>query len=467
MLAGAPVGCTSGSPDGRPDLLLVVLDTVRADRLSTYGYSRPTSPNLDRLAAEGLRFERCVANGGWTLPTHASMFTGLWPVGHRATQETLVLGPRRPTLAARLAESGYATLAASANPVVSRASGLTRGFEVVEETFRAGDGRVHPNRRALERFLRDLPEDRPFFAFLNFVEPHLPYDPPPHLRAAFVDPSLDAAVVTAATRTRSREHYLGPGLGPDRLRALSQLYDAELARADELLGEVLTTLEEAGRAARAWVVVTSDHGENLGEHDHLAHVFSLHEPILRVPLVVRAPAGVEIRGTARDLAQLVDLYPTLLGRAGLPVGEVDGRDLLAEGARDLRPVAIAEYYYPRQVLSVFGDGALEAHGERLAPHLRRQRVAHDGRWKLSRGSDGAVALHDLASDPGEETDLADRPGGAEHRERLRAALDAAVARHTAHRPLPPLPGDAPARGFESTVTDPEVLGGLEALGYVE
>ncbi len=474
-LAGAALGgCEHGSKPAheRTNVLLVVLDTTRADRLSCYGYPRATTPALDRLAESGVRFERAYANSSWTLDSHASMFTGLYPVGHRATQETLRLSEGPATLAEILTDAGYRTFATSANPVVCAATGLARGFERFSEAFRekAPADAEHPNNAAFRAFLAGAGRDRPFFAFVNFIEPHLPYSPPEPHRSRFVGDTYPADEVESAGMLGMADHYMKGPLTPRQLAVLSDLYNGEVATVDEHVGALLGILDRDGRATSTLVIVTSDHGENLGEHGHFAHVFDIHDTLVRVPLIVRFPGGGQARaGTVRrDIVTLVDLFPTILDSCAVNhESRGPGRGLFAGPARSSDDVVMAEYYYPRQVFSVLDPEALELNWEKFVPFMRRLRAVRDGSFKLIWGSSGPSELYDMTRDPEERENLL--AGDHDHPARLRleAAMQRLVALHQGEVPLePPPPIGWMMPGFEERADDPERIERLRSLGYV-
>ena len=461
-----PVATEREVPVRQGNVLVIVLDTVRDDRIGKPG----VTPNLDAFAASATVFENARSNSGWTLPAHASLFTGVYPVQHRATQETLAFGIDLPTIGERFTEAGWSTFGASTNGVVSEANGLARGFERFEETFRSdvaarfGRG-VHPNEGTLVDFL-DKNGEQPWFAFLNYIEAHLPYQPP----ATYIEKHVDTArfsprQIGLAQRVRMRDHYLSPdGLPNELFELLGQLYDAEVAALDAHIGHLLATLESRGDLANTTVVITSDHGENLGEHGHFAHVFDLHNTLVDVPLIVRVP-GAE-PGTRTDPAQLLDLYPTLLALSGIDPGPNHGRDLFGPGAPDETPILVAEYYYPRQVLSVFDEAELEAQAERFRPWLIRQRVAQTNERKWWWRSDGRMSSIDLMKDPG-ENQAKDHTNPPRSHRRLAKYLDGFVETYQGVVPLieAPPPGWM-LPGFEATIDDPELLERLKALGYV-
>jgi arylsulfatase A-like enzyme len=312
---------------GSPNVLLIVLDTVRADHLSLYGYPRPTTPNLERLAQRGIRFDQARAAAPWTLASHSTMFTGLWP-DELAVEWTCPLRKDVPTLAEQLQSLGYATAGFAGNTFYcSYDSGLDRGFahyqdyvldllsaartsQVVKESLKiiAQIGRFLPissetlrrlsegerkdahvvNREFLD-WLTRRPEPRsPYFAFLNYVDAHAPYLLPPGApyrlgRAPKADDDLRflAEDWTQADKRRIPRR---------RLTLARDAYDNCLAYLDERLGELIDDLQRRGVLDQTLVIVTADHGEGLGEHQLFEHGESLYRPEVRVPLVIVLPA---------------------------------------------------------------------------------------------------------------------------------------------------------------------------------
>jgi arylsulfatase A-like enzyme len=461
------------SASRRPNVVWIVLDTVRADALSCYGNPRPLTPRLDQLATESLLFENAHASAPWTLPSHASMFTGLYSAGHRATQETLAL-PREPaTLAAILEHAGYRTVGASTNAILNRQSGLQRGFGEFYEVFRDRvrskllEAGMHPHQVLLKKILERAEDGAPFFAFFNFIEAHTPYAPPPEYRRAWVTETSTASI-QQAMRVRNRTHYLGQPIDEGQLEIRHQLYEGEVAHLDAIVGEMIDMLAESGHLDDTLLIVTSDHGENFGEHGLVGHNFCLYETLLHVPLILRPPDGGG--GTIRtDPADLVDLFATVLAAAGVEGHPSSGRDLLAPGAADHEGPIFAEYYYPRQVFGAFTKKELQDHGVLLLPFMRRLRSVQSGPLKLIWSSDGAHEMYDLARDPHELHDLLAENGSSEREGEMIALVDSLVDRYAGGRPLAPVPpvGWAVPGLEEKLKADPELLEKLRALGYVD
>ena len=385
-------------------LLLVTIDTLRADRVGAYGLASARTPALDALAREGARFDRAYAPAPITLPSHASLLTGLYPPGHGSRDNGLRIRDTVPTLAARLRDAGFATAAFVSAFPLDRRFGLDRGFDVYDDRMpRAPDGAAlneRPGRDTVRAALAWLEAHRTgrFFLWVHLFEPHAPYAP--------------------------------PGAGPE-LAAAPPLarYDAEITVADQLTGELVSAL--AGDAPTTLVVAAGDHGEAFGEHGEVAHSIFVYDTTLRVPLLMRGP-GIAAGRVVPDPVDLTDVAPTVLARLGLPALDTDGVDLspALAGAPLAARALYAESFAP---LVDYGWSAL--------------RTLREGRWKYIAAP--RPELYDLTDDPGEAHNLvAERP--AEARD-LAARVDRISA--------PELPAGAEA-------ADPEAAARLRALGYV-
>jgi len=314
-----------------PNIVLVSLDTVRADHLSLYGYPRPTSPRLDRFAADAWVFNESYSVSTWTPPSHASMFTGLLPDHHGLRRVEETLAPEAVTAAEVLRDAGYRTAAITDGGFLRPQWGLDQGFDHYQVTpgqpWDPKDAEVVFDDAA--RWVEAYGEKRPFFLFVHTYEAHQPYQNV----GGFADPFLDA-------------HYQGPFR--DGVRVLADvaridaaelprvvgLYDGGIRRADHFLGRFLDTLRRRGLLATTAVIVTSDHGEELREHGDVEHALGkVFDENVRVPLVVRPPGGLPAGGVRRPATAVsgLDLFPTLLDLAGLPAGDPPppGRSLLA------------------------------------------------------------------------------------------------------------------------------------------
>jgi arylsulfatase A-like enzyme len=473
----------SGSDSGRPNVLLVTIDTLRADRLHAYGYPHETSPNMDRLAREGALFEQAVAHSPWTQPSFASLLTSTYPSQHGAyvllappeagdgrTEKVLYqsfLQDAEVTLAEILLEQGYATLALQPLCTDEDVQRFDQGFEVYlcEAQFLSsmwrrsllglgieGIARLFGNRgirrypgglapadvvyRSLRALItRDVP--RPFFLWVNFRDPHSPY----LVRRAGV-PIEDARVVDA----------LGPEDAALPISALSEAYDGEIRFVDHYVGRVLDLLRERGILDETVVVLTADHGEEFEDHfaEHRsaavtmrgrAHGHSFYSELLHVPLMIRYPPKVAPDTRIASLARHVDLLPTVLDLAGVDAGPSGDR------------------FEGRSLLPLITHGT-ETEGPRLAYSERnlfgpQRRSIQDDRYKLILEIDsGRIELYDLAADPGERRNLAAER--KQEADRLLGLLEQWSARM---RTAPSSP--------EIATEDADALEQLRALGYVQ
>jgi arylsulfatase A-like enzyme len=408
---------------GRPNVLLIVLDTVRADHMSCYGYTRNTTPNVDGLAADGRLYTNVLSPSCWTLPSHASMFTGLPNSAHGCNWSHPYLDEDFETLAERLQRQGYQTGGFSSNPVVSVPRGLAQGFErfwVPQESttrgytflqrFRDRFGEkearpVAPDMHAAlgEWFRDDYEPDRPFFVFLNYIEPHAPYSPRSH--------ALEWATPETARRWRSRDqidltHRYIFGLdvvSAGEMGELETLYDEEIAFVDRKVGELLDLLRRSGLYDNTCIIVTSDHGEHFGEHHLMGHQFSLYEPLVRVPLIVRHPSTLG-PGWDGSLVQTNDVFATVLDIAGVEWRVRAEHDTLSLLADEERSEAYSEHLAPAVWrISRFSDTLPTVDTSRI---WRRLRAVQRGNVKMIRSFEGECELYDLAADPLETRDLA-------------------------------------------------------------
>jgi arylsulfatase A-like enzyme len=469
--------------DGQ-NLLLIVLDTLRAEHLGVYGYPKPTSPFLDGFSEKAYVFERAVSASSWTLPSHATLFTGLFPRSHGAhsveadepgidaryiprTQTNLKTRPlasEAVTLAELAREHGLETGAICANVAfLYDIFGLDQGFETyVDElgnrrdwipvgTRLAGElglRRSWPYRRAVQRNHQndrfadevtrlalewiDDRRDRPFFLFLNYFDPHAPYWPPGRYarRFSYAGPPLvsDEDAVLSGERE----------LSPDDRNRMVEAYDAEIRFLDDQLGVLFRSLEAWGLLDRTLVVITGDHGESFGEHFDLGHGNNVYETEVRIPLIMRYP-GQQAGRRVNRIVHLVDIFPTLLEALGIEPPPGQQGDGLLSGRRTHPAVAFVKPH-----LSWID----------LHPRFAQSHVAvYRDPWKLVLHSDGTEELYDIRQDRDEQSDLAaERPDlVSELRRELQVFEDAVQPRFAS----------------QATELDDETLLRLKALGYVQ
>jgi arylsulfatase A-like enzyme len=462
-------------PPGAPDVVLVVIDSVRAANVSASGYARNTTPHFDALARESALFLDATSPSTWSLPSHGSLFTGWFPSAHGVHGEHRLLGPQPPTLADVMAAAGWDTRCFTANPHISDTFGLTRGFRWSDESWRSGAGggfffayrlldRLGLGRddkgggvvaRNFAEWMASRPgDDRPTFTFINFLEAHFPYH---QLPAPFLFAFADAPLATLRdVSLKAFGAQFGRTIAAEDAETVTRLsidmYDGGVRYTDDLLGRVVEALRRSGRLDDTILVVLADHGEMIGEHGAYGHGAGLYEPGTRVPLLVRYPPRVRAAAQVREPVSTVGVFATIVDLAGITApGRTHVGSLLP--ALDGRPAGapvIVERYVSRP-------------DDRPAPPLlhrdRRYRVYRTGTDKLVRTSAGDTFLFDLAADPGETTDRA--ATDPETVARLGAELDD----WTASLGLPPL--DAPIDFEVAPAIDPAAQERLRALGYVE
>ena len=319
--AGEPAAVDPASGQDRPDIVLITVESVRSDHVGCFGYDRDTMPSLCGLATEGTRFDNAYSVTSWTLPAHASLFTGLYPAVHQVIGSRGRLDDTYTTLAEALAGAGYQTAGFVSGPFLQPQHNLHQGFEIYDaspsnpEGNRAAHADVtNPGMEALiDRFLTEGRDDtRPLFLFAYLWDPHYDYIPPSPFDSAFLPP--DAVPIDVTGYETSDEVH--PGISPGELAYVISQYDGELSCTDALLGRLWQRLRDLGLWDDAYVIVTADHGEEFFEHGAKGHRNNLYEESVHVPLVIKFP-GTTAPATDSRLVSLVDLFPTALDFAGV------------------------------------------------------------------------------------------------------------------------------------------------------
>jgi arylsulfatase A-like enzyme/Tfp pilus assembly protein PilF len=409
IAASIPVAVfTQSSPP--PNVLLITIDTVRADRIGAYGYAKAATPVMDRLALEGVRFADATTQAPLTGPAHAALLTGLYParLGVRDNATTPV--PDTATTAAELFKSrGYRTGGFVGAFILTAPYGFAQGFDTFDADFpsfsdalklqvqRRGDAVVD----AAVKWL-DAGGPQPFFGWVHLYDAHAPYDPPPPFAARFK----------------------------------SSPYDGEIAYVDACIGRLVGALERTGRLDRTLVAVVADHGESLGEHGEQEHGMFLYESVLHIPWIMRLPARAHAGTIVGEQVRAIDVLPTLAGIAGVPVPKIDGESVvsLVDGkARRTTPSSFAETFYPRWH---YGWSELKS--------IRGDRLKFIDAPKPE--------LYDLRADPAEQRNL------ASDRSALAAGMSSELGRIES--------GFGAAANTETPKPDAETLARLRSLGYV-
>jgi arylsulfatase A-like enzyme/Flp pilus assembly protein TadD len=413
VVAAALVFKRSASLDWRPagpiDVVLITVDTLRADRLGSYGGRAAATPVLDKLAAEGTRFDQAIAPVPLTLPSHASLLTGRTPLGHGVHDNVgFSLAPSIPTLAEQLRAAGYTTAAFVSAVPLQRRFGLARGFEQYDDQLTRGTDPARPlpvERRAdetvaaVQRWLPGIAAPSPLFLWVHLFDPHTPYDPPE----------------------------------PFKTRFSVRPYDGEVAYVDSQVGVLLAQLNHMRGHRPRLVVVTADHGEGLGDHGEPTHGLFVYDSTIRVPLILNGP-DVPAGSVVQRVARIIDVAPTVLDLAGVaPLSDIEGTSLRAAPTRDE-----AAPDRPAYVEALFGA---------LCCGWAPLRGWRDGSLMLIDAP--RVELYDIGADPGQTRNLAqDRPADVT---RLQGVLSQALSR-------------ASTSSFAATANDARSQ--LRSLGYV-
>jgi arylsulfatase A-like enzyme len=451
--AGEPATVDPVAPvQDRPNIVLITVESVRSDHVGCFGYDRDTMPSLCGLAAEGTRFDNAYSVTSWTLPAHASLFTGLYPAVHQVIGSRGRLDDAYTTLAEVLAGAGYQTAGFVSGPFLQPQHNLNQGFEIYDASpsnpggNRAAHADVtNPAMEALiDRFLAEGRDDaRPLFLFVYLWDPHYDYIPPSPFDAAFLPP--DAVPIDLTSYETSDEVH--PGISTGELAYVISQYDGELSCTDAWIGRLWRRLRDVGLWDDTYVIVTSDHGEEFFEHGNKGHRNNLYEESVHVPLIIKFPGTAAPPEDDRPVS-LVDLFPTVLDFAGVdPPVELHGRSLIRapDPDRTLFLELLTEWAVRNE-----GTGELELETDLW---LAARAAGH----KLVMGrNENRVELFDLASDPGER-----RPLGPEAATR-REEIDARLGEHLRRMKVEVAGWRTP----EPARLSPEQEERLRALGYL-
>jgi arylsulfatase A-like enzyme len=441
-----PAVLAGGQDTARPNVLLIVLDTVRADHLSLHGYSRDTSPNLSRLARRGINFEQARSTAPWTLPSHATMMTGRWP-HELSTGINQPLDGTHVTIAEYLAANGYATAGFVANATYCGIeTGLGRGFAHYEDhelsvadilwTSALGQrillqGMFRPERRTggtpndyhrkdADQIRRDMlawvlrQQGRPYFAFLNLYDAHDPYIPPTDFDRHFGVRSQSAADLAILERWFIQDKKK---LTTGEIQSVIDAYDDGIAYLDEQLGRLIDDLDWLGLLANTLVIVTADHGEHLGEHQLYGHASSLYDAEIHVPLLILLPGQAYAGRTVTAQVSLRDLAATIADVTGLRGSPFPGRSLGCYWAASAQP--------PQEPsMSEVDAPVMSAPNQGRSPVFRGpMKALAFGKYVYVRNGDGQEELFDVAADPMQSSNLAALPNVRSILDQVRADLD--------------------------------------------
>ena len=399
----AAAACDRQAPrtDRPPNVIVYLVDTLRRDHLSVYGYSRETSPRLAEFARDAVRFETAYSPTSWTKPAVASLLTGVTPLRHGAISRSDRLDPEVRLLPQYLSSAGYHSVAFVTNPQVLPVWGFGPGFDEFVDV-KGADGAAARADEVNEAVFRHLEENRsePFFLYVHTVDPHYPYEAPPPFAGSFPGPPPEE-LASSNKRVAARA----------RRASLAAAYDAEIRFSDHEFGRLIEFLEARGLYRDALVVFTADHGEELRDHGKLGHGLGLFEEVVRVPLLAKLPGNAHAGRVVRAPASLLDVLPTIVRLAGGdPASDVEGVDLLELlRAEDGGEASSRPFFLDLDLVGV-------------ADHRTVASGVVWGGYKLldSREPRPGVQLFDLVRDPRERRNAAPRePALAEH---LRSVL---------------------------------------------
>lgn len=419
----------------QPNVILLVMDSVRVTNLSCYGYDRPTTPNIDALAKQSTLYQQAISPGCWTLPVHASLFTGLYALNHGVTVSKDALPEQFPTLARRLQQAGYQTACFSNNAYISDATGLDQGFDTVEDVWRATNPRgiertnmskriknlrskgawtkpiialLHGAMRAravvktrrsqkdsgarltnakIQSWLRESRRpDAPFFLFVNYMECHERYSPPYPYNRRFMPARFSPWRVAQVSPIKAEILNGSAKRRADDIEIMRALYDGALSYLDDVIGELVRFVESLGVLDDTILVITSDHGDSLGEHNHLGHRMTLYEQLVHVPLVVRYPARFAAGAQVAQQVQLGDLFSTFLELAGADMSDVDANGF--QSLLDPPPAAARSF-------------TVAENTEPISLNNTKTRMIRTDQYKYIWKSNHQHELYDLTGDPSE------------------------------------------------------------------
>ena len=405
LIAGISLVFACGESKRRPNVLLIGVDTLRRDHLGCYGYGPDTSPAIDELARKGTLFEHAVAPSPWTLPSFASVFTSLYPSQHGAKGTLSPMGKKFPTMAAVLRDRGYATGAIVNAPFLKDSYGVARGFDFYDMASpedRVADGTTDDALGWL-----DGVGEEPFFLFVHYFDPHIPYSPPAPYDTAFY-PQYSGKIAnpynpTSLPLMRNRGFKQMESLSQEDWKRIESLYDGEIAFADASIGALLKGLEKRGLLDNTLIVFMSDHGEEFFEHHGFEHGHTLYEELIKVPLVFSLPGTLPGEARIARQVRLVDIMPTVLDLLDIPVpAEAEGVSLLplmtgTETAPETRSTALPPEIAFSEAL-LYGDEqkSLSAYPWKLVYNVVTDNSAL---YNLARDPDENESMYGLAAPP--------------------------------------------------------------------
>lgn len=489
----------------KPNIVMIILDTTRASHLSCYGYKRNTSPHIDDLAREGILFKNAISPSPWTLPSHVSILTGQYPCQHRMTEDHISDGKNIYAMSAGhefnnflpgiLKKENYQTVGFSNNPWISANFGFDRGFDSFFEIWRttynqsflkkalkmvkrALPQRFHPiindirsrlswffsydsgakNTIAVMKkwFSKNYQKDIPLFVFFNFMEPHLPYTPPPPFNKLFIEDKLSKKNIRKINQDHLKLVANEVEMDSEDFEILKSLYDGEIAYLDTKLQNIFDLFRNMGLFDETIWIITSDHGENIGEHNLMGHQFCLYDTLIRVPLILRYPEIFPKGKTEDRYVQSLNIYFTLLDILGIHIRDLDvhERSLLNQNKNEQ---IVSEHEVPKIALKALKNRFPDFQTRDLEQELK---CIYLNEMKYIWKSKGKDELYDLIKDPEERNNLiqADTSKASE----LSKILKEWIASKMVKKGVKSEKNRVDSRGG----VDEDIKNQLEGLGYI-
>lgn len=406
-----------------PNVILITLDTTRADHLGCYGYAVPTSPFIDSIAAQGTLFRNTYTAATWTLPAHVSLFTGQMPSVHGVGYSNFFASPNLNTLAEILKQRGYITAGFTGGPFLASAFHVQQGFDYYDEKLDAntklkrmfivralsnllhlqwkptGQRNAETMNRSLFPFLNwAAKQKQPFFLFVNYFDPHEPYNPPEYCRRLLkIKTSMKGNIrfYPLNKKTGVAQHQDGVALTPDEFRDLQTLYDGEIRALDDQLRLFWGKLKALGVLNRSLMILTADHGETIGEHSFLDHGHNLYQEQVRIPLLITGFGRWNLPRVIESPARIIDILPTILEELRIPTPpNIQGHSLVQ--------ALVSSGTQPAALIPAENDTDMHP---RFAAFRRSQRMILNDSQKYIQSSDHKDVFFNLHTDPAELKNL--------------------------------------------------------------
>lgn len=486
-----------------PNVILIVLDAVRSDHLSCYGYHRKTSPNIDKLAKQGILFENAFSAAEWSYPSHASIFTGKYPSFHKTLGKDLLLHKENTTIAEILNLKGYQTVGVTSNLLLSPFNGFDKGFQnyfVLDAPFRnfgllqqsyknfvrtliyGPDWFTYRNIMTIKKFLSNN-DKKPFFLFSNLYSCHAPYDPPRPFKRRFCnslhepplylmeflsskvcghtgekldDNSFDVRKLNRIACDDGQYEFMAKELEVTRGEwdVVKSWYDGCISYLDYRIGELINYLGEQGELDNTLLIITSDHGENFGEHGLASHQFCLYDSLLHVPLIMVYPDIIPKGRKISSLVSTVDIFPSILDILNIEgfQNNIQGKSLFPFENRKIHDFICAEC--GESVTNIPSNSiSFRKLRPKLKPYDKGSKCVRTESHKYILSADGREELYDIRVDPAESVNIASKhPDKVKHlRKLLEDTLDISYFG---------------PRDLVKGVKGNEIVDRLQALGYI-